>query len=160
MTPALAPNKPAGAVDCDIPAVGSGRLRLPPGPAPSNDVEPPRMRSPNRRERCAARSASDLRDAQLPAAVQSREASVDPLTPVGALTVAQLVEIVREHSGEPARPAEAPIMNVEQVARMCDLSTSSIWRLVRSGQLRSHVLGGARRFLRDEVIDAVRKAAP
>jgi excisionase family DNA binding protein len=105
-----------------------------------------------------ARPSNDVARSSPPA--QPDRARLDPGMPIGALTVRQLLEFVREYSNETPSPTEAPIMNVEQVARMCDLSTSSIWRLVRSGQLRSHVLGGARRFLRDEVLDAVRKAAP
>jgi len=76
------------------------------------------------------------------------EADKEHTTPSGALTVAQLRQLVREEvqAAMNGNHALEPLLDAEAVAKLLGVDTGYVYRLARAGKLPSVKMGKYRKF--------------
>jgi excisionase family DNA binding protein len=93
----------------------------------------------------------------MPANTQNGEHhGVDSATRIVDLTLGELLNELLAAQQIAAEPRE--VLDSAQAADLLGISTSSLWRLVRDGHVRPHIVGGSRRYLRTELLAYVRGA--
>lgn len=55
--------------------------------------------------------------------------------------------------------ASDEVMTIKQVCEMLHISTATAYRWIKEGRLPAHKIGRSTRFLRSEIIEAIRRSA-